>query len=42
MREDVYNKSNLFQERMKYTFDRKTKEDHFDIQDLVLKWDTRI
>ena len=41
MREDVYNKSQLFQERVKKFFDKGTKTDDFQIHDLVLKWDAR-
>ena len=42
MREKVYHNSQVFQERMKNTFDRKIKKDDFHLQDLVLKWDARI
>ena len=42
MREKVYYNSQVFQERMKNTFDRKIKKDDFQLQDLVLKWDARI
>jgi hypothetical protein len=42
MREDVYNNSQYFQEIMRNTFDRRTKEVKFQLQGLVLKWDARI
>ena len=42
MRNNVYHKSEIFQERMKNIFDRKVKEDDFHVNDLVLKWDARI
>ena len=42
IREDVYHKSQIFQEKMKYIFDRKVKNDDFHLQDLVIKWDARI
>ena len=32
----------IFQEKMKNTFDRKIKKDDFHLQDLVLKWDAKI
>jgi hypothetical protein len=41
MREHVFNKSQLHQDKMKIIFDRHTKEDDFKVNDLVLKWDTR-
>ena len=41
-REKVYHKSQIFQERMKNTFDKKIKKDDFQLQNLVLKWDARI
>ena len=41
MREDVYNKSQLFQEKTKKVFDKGTMADDFQIHDLVLKWDVR-
>ena len=40
MREQVFNKSQLHQDRMKIIFDRHTKEEDFKVNDLVLKWDT--
>ena len=42
IREDVYHKSQKFQEKMKDIFDRKVKKDDFHPRDLVLKWDARI
>ena len=39
---EVYHKSQNFQERMKYIFDRKVKKDNFHTDELVLKWDARI
>jgi hypothetical protein len=41
MREQVFNKSQLHQDKMKRAFDRHTKEDDFKVNDLVLKWDAR-
>jgi hypothetical protein len=41
VREKAYNKTQLHQEKMKKTFDRKVKERDFQINDLVLKWDSR-
>jgi hypothetical protein len=41
MREDVYNNTQLFQEKMKKVFDKRTKVVDFQINDLVLKWDAR-
>jgi hypothetical protein len=41
MREHVFNKSQLHQDRMKIIFDRHTKEEDFKVNDLVLKWDAR-
>ena len=35
----AYNKVQIHQEKMKNTFDRKVKEEQFQIDDLVLKWD---
>ena len=42
MREDVYNKYHIFQERVKNTFGRRAKVDDFQTQYLVLKWYARI
>jgi hypothetical protein len=41
MREHVYNRSQLHQERMKKTFDKHSKQEEFRLGDLVLKWDAR-
>jgi hypothetical protein len=38
MREEVFNNTQLFQEKMKKVFYKKTKGDDFKINDLVLKW----
>ena len=35
----AYNKVQSHQEKMKSTFDRRVKEEQFQIDDLVLKWD---
>ena len=42
IREDVYDKYQNFEEKMKDIFDRKIKKDYFHPQDVVLKWDARI
>ena len=39
LRDKTYDKVQIHQEKMKNTFDRKVKEDTFQIDDLVLKWD---
>ena len=39
LRDKAYDKVQIHQEKMKNTFDRKIKEDIFQINDLVLKWD---
>jgi hypothetical protein len=41
MREQVFNNSQLHQDKMKRAFDRHTKDDDFKVDDLVLKWDAR-
>jgi hypothetical protein len=41
MREQVYNQSQLHQERMKNKFDKHSKQEEFHLGDLVLKWDAR-
>jgi len=41
-REKVYNRNHQPQNRIKKTFDRKGKEEKFQIQDVVLKWEARI
>jgi hypothetical protein len=38
-REKYFNNSHLHQDRIKKYFDRHTKEDDFNVGDLVLKWD---
>jgi transposase InsO family protein len=38
-REEVYNKTQVVQERIKKIFDKRTKEDDFVLGDLVLRWD---
>ena len=40
-REEVYLKSQVFQDKIKKIFDKKTKEDDFYIGEKVLKWDSR-
>jgi hypothetical protein len=42
MREEVFKNVQLYQDKMKKVFDRRTKADDFQINDLVLKWDARI
>ena len=39
IRDKAYAKVQLHQEKLKKTFDRKVKEQNFQIDDLVLKWD---
>ena len=39
LRDKAYDKVQIHQEKMKNTIDRKIKEDIFQINDLVLKWD---
>jgi hypothetical protein len=41
MREQVYNRSQLHQEKMKKNFDKHAKQEEFWMGDLVLKWDAR-
>ena len=41
-REDDYKSNQQSQNRIKKTFDRKVKEENFQIQDVVLKWEARI
>ena len=36
----AYDKVQIHQEKMKNTFDRRVKEDVFQVNDLVLKWDS--
>ena len=40
-REEVYEKPQFIQEKIKKIFDKRTKEDDFSIGDKVLKWDSR-
>jgi hypothetical protein len=40
-REEVYNKTQVIHENIKNIFDRRTKEDDFELGNLVLKWDSR-
>ena len=39
LRDKAYDKVQIHQKKMKNTFDRRVKEDIFQIDDLVLKWD---
>ena len=39
LRDKAYDKVQIHQEKMKNTFDRRIKEDVFQVDDLVLKWD---
>ena len=41
-REEVYNNNQKSQNRINKKFDRKVKEEKFQIQDVVLKWKARI
>ena len=41
-REHIYNESQLFQQMVKKTHDRRVKEENFQLNDYVLKWDARI
>jgi hypothetical protein len=40
-REEVYNRTQVIQENIKKIYDKTTKEDNFELGDLVLKWDSR-
>ena len=40
-REEVYQKAQLAQDKIKQIFDRRAKENDFQIGDKVLKWDSR-
>jgi hypothetical protein len=40
-REEVFNKTQVVQESIKKIFDKRTKEDDFELGDLVLRWDSR-
>ena len=39
VRDKAYDKVQIHQEKMKNTFNRRVKEDVFQVDDLVLKWD---
>jgi hypothetical protein len=41
VREQVYNRSQLHQERMKKSFDKHSKKEDFQMGELVLRWDVR-
>jgi hypothetical protein len=41
MREQVFNRSQLHQDRMKEIFNKHSKQEDFKVNDLVLKWDAR-
>jgi hypothetical protein len=41
-REHIYNESQLSQQRVKQTHDRRVKEENFQLNDYVLRWDARI
>jgi hypothetical protein len=38
-REEIFNKTRVIQESIKKIFDKRTKEDDFELGDLVLRWD---
>jgi hypothetical protein len=40
-KEEVYNTTQMIQENIKKIYDRRTKDDDFQIGDKVLKWDSR-
>ena len=40
-REEVYNRTQIFQEIIKKLFDKRTKENDFQVGNVVLKWDSR-
>eukprot|EP00253_Pinus_taeda_P029566 PITA_29566 len=40
-REEVFNRVQVLQEKLKRAFDRRTKAENFNIGDKVLKWDSR-
>lgn len=40
-REDVFQNTSELQERIKNIYDRKKKEDNFNLGDVVLHWDVR-
>ena len=39
MRNQAYDKVQVHQEKIKKTFDKSVKEENFQIEDLLLKWD---
>ena len=41
-REHIYNESQLFQQKVKKTHDKRVKEENFQLNDYVLRWDARI
>ena len=41
VREKYYDKVQVHQEKMKNFFDIRVKEEYFQVDDLVLKWDAR-
>ena len=41
-REHIYNESQLFQQRVKQTHDKRVKEENFQLNAYVLRWDVRI
>lgn len=40
-REEVYQRSQIWQEKLKKIFDRRTKSEYFHPEDKVLRWDCR-
>ena len=40
-REEVYNITQVIQENIKKIYDKRTKEDNFELGDLVLRWDSK-
>ena len=40
-REEVFNKTQVVEGNIKKIFDKRTKEDDFELGDLVLRWDAR-
>lgn len=40
-REEVFQNTSELQENIKYIYDCKTKEDNFNLGDVVLRWDAR-
>ena len=40
-REEVFQNTSKLQEKIKKIYDRKTKEDNFNLGDVVLRWDAR-